>query len=125
MRRLKRRIYLAITAVAMAAMALPIAGVKVGATTGRGSSTIATPPVYAAPVTASPTGTLGQAMIGEAAQTTGGQGGELAPLSDDIRLKAFGIEPGSPRQNSRLMSQKIGDAIKSGLMRRKATGSEV
>jgi len=135
MRKLNRKIYLAVLAVAMAAMALPAIGVKVGAAGGSLPSKATAPvPVPAAPATASPvaapvaapaaavmTGgnselTWQRAARKGAEQTAAPTGTEGRRLSDDVVAKAFGIRR-NPAVNSTEMSQKVGAAVSSQLAR--------
>src|SRR5262249_11852928 len=119
MTKMRRRIYLAITAVAMAAMALPVMGVKVGAAGGARASAGKLPATLPPVSTAALAGSGMNSGAGENArqlqqqvqQEAGQAGGELPRLSDEGRLKTFGIAPGSPRPDTIGMSQKIAESL--------------
>src|SRR5215471_15374500 len=131
MTKMKRKIYLAVAAIAMAAMALPAIGVKVGAASGAAPSKATTPvPAPAAPSAASPVAAPAAAVMTggnseltwqraarkgaeQAAAPTGTEGRRL---SDDVVAKAFGIRR-NPAVNSTEMSQKVGAAVSSQLAR--------
>src|SRR5262249_26202117 len=135
MRKLNRKIYLAVLAVAMAAMALPVIGVKVGAA-GGGSLPAKTAPapvpaVPAPPSAASASAAMagGNSSLGmqraakEKGEAVASEGGERR-LSDDIVLKAFGIERASRGRNALEMSKTVSEAVSSQLSRRSSARSE-
>src|SRR5215471_3675836 len=131
MTKMKRKIYLAVAAIAMAAMALPAIGVKVGAASGAAPSKATTPvPAPAAASAASPVAAPAAAVMTGgnseltwqraarkgAEQTAAPTGTEGRLLSDDVVSKAFGIRR-NPAVNSTEMSQKVGAAVSSQLAR--------
>src|SRR5262249_15236772 len=99
--KLKRKIYLAITAIALAAMALPVIGVKVGAAGGGLPAKAVPAAVPAAPTTtatAGPVATmgggnseLGLQRAARKAETPAPDNTAGAQLPADILNKAFGI----------------------------------
>ena len=125
MTKMKRKLYLAVFAVAMAAMALPVIGVKVGAA-GSGLPAKAAPPaVSAAPVAAGPvvySGSGNSALTGQRSQVTKeaapGAGGRL---SDALLNKAFGIQRSSGVDMT-AKSKQVGEAVSAGLARKQKGG---
>src|SRR5215471_9283179 len=139
MTKMKRKIYLAVLAVAIAAMALPAIGVRVGATSGSSPSkaTAAVPvpavaaaanPAAGAPAAAPMTG--GNSELSWQRAGRKGTEQETAPsgmagrLSDDVVSKAFGITR-NPAVDSIEMSKKVGAAVSSQLSRHGHRGGTI
>src|SRR5215471_14126495 len=139
MTKMKRKIYLAVLAVAIAAMALPAIGVRVGATSGSSPSkaTAAVPvpavaaaanPAAGAPAAAPMTG--GNSELSWQRAGRKGTEQETAPsgmagrLSDAVVSKAFGITR-NPAVDSIEMSKKVGAAVSSQLSRHGHRGGTV